>query len=111
MRVVAQALQAVVVEQQLRPHLSLDQNEPGPHDRRTEGTHQGRDAAGSAAAEAAVHFHNVQRAYSVLTDRARRQAYNDLISFAWRVEVGVEDDDDEEEEEGYGAEESAVIEL
>ena len=51
------------------------------------------------------------RAYSVLTDRVRRQAYNDLISFAWRVEVGVEDDDDEEEEEGYGAEESAVIEL
>ena len=58
-----------------------------------------------------MHFHNVQRAYSVLTDRARRQAYNDLISFAWRVEVGVEDDDEEEEEEGYGAEESAVIEL
>ena len=42
-----------------------------------------------AAAEAASHqFARVQRAYTVLSDRPRRQAYNDLITHAWRVETG-----------------------
>ena len=48
------------------------------------------------AAEVAAHkFALVQRAYSVLSDRPRRQAYNDLITMAWRVETGEGDDDDE----------------
>ena len=45
------------------------------------------------AAVAAERFKWVQRAYTVLSDRGRRQAYNDLITAAWRVEVGDDDDD------------------
>ena len=41
------------------------------------------------AAEIASHkFALVQRAYSVLSDRSRRQAYNDVITHCWRVEMG-----------------------
>ena len=54
---------------------------------------QGDDAA--AAEIAANMFARVQRAYSVLSDRPRRQAYNDLITMAWRVETGGEGEDDE----------------
>ena len=49
-----------------------------------------KDDAESASA-AAEQFRLVHRAYSVLSDRARRQAYNDLITVAWRVETGALD--------------------
>jgi len=44
-------------------------------------------------AAASEKFRLAQRAYSMLSDRARRQAYNDLITIAWRVETGETDDD------------------
>lgn len=46
--------------------------------------------ADDVAAEAAVEkFKRVQRAHAVLSDRPRRQAYNELITQAWRVETGI----------------------
>lgn len=48
----------------------------------------------ASAAVAATKFQQAQRAYEVLTDRVRRQAYNDLITMAWRVEFGEMDDDE-----------------
>ena len=46
-----------------------------------------------SAATAADKFALVQRAYSVLSDRGRRQAYNDLITMAWTVEMGDVDEE------------------
>ena len=44
------------------------------------------DGADSEAAAAT--FRQVQRAYAVLSDWRRRQAYNDLITICWQVETG-----------------------
>ena len=52
--------------------------------------HPDKQADDEAAEAAGVHFRRVQRAYAVLSDRGRRQAYNDLITAAWKVEMGVE---------------------
>ena len=51
--------------------------------------HPDKQADEAAAAAASEKFQWVQRAYTVLSDRTRRQAYNDLITHAWRVELGV----------------------
>ena len=53
--------------------------------------HPDKQSDETAAVEAGVKFRLVQRAYSVLSDRGRRQAYNDLITAAWKVEMGVEE--------------------
>ena len=44
------------------------------------------------AASASRMFQLVQRAYEVLCDLKRRQDYNELITFAWRVEMGGADE-------------------
>ena len=56
--------------------------------------HPDKQSDEAAAEVASAKFSLVQRAYSVLSDRARRQAYNDLITMAWRVETGGDADDD-----------------
>ena len=50
--------------------------------------HPDKQADEEAAKAAADQFHLVQRAYSVLSDRAHRQLYNELITLCWRVETG-----------------------
>ena len=54
--------------------------------------HPDKQADEEGAMAAADKFALVQRAYAVLSDRARRQAYNDLITAAWKVEMGEDPD-------------------